>query len=91
MERTNKPFAILGLVGMMSLAGAGAVYAEGEDAGSEGQDFTWLDADQDGYISMDEAKANPQLTEKFGLVDENMDNKIDEGEFARFEIIETPE
>ena len=87
MEKTNTSFAVLGFVGAMSLMMAGAVHGGSEEKTSGGN-FSALDVDHDGYISMDEAEAHPQLTEKFGLVDENMDSKIDEGEFAQFEIIE---
>jgi hypothetical protein len=49
------------------------------------QDFQRLDADHNGQISQDEAQADPQLAKQFSSVDEDSDNNISKGEFARFE------
>ncbi|ALP54028.1 hypothetical protein Tel_13300 [Candidatus Tenderia electrophaga] len=53
------------------------------------QDYSRLDLDGDGYISKREAQTNPSLAEKFETLDSNQDQRVDEGEFARFEAIES--
>jgi Ca2+-binding EF-hand superfamily protein len=45
-------------------------------------EFSELDADQDGYISNEEASADPALVEQFSTLDANADGQIDEEEFA---------
>ena len=62
----------------------GAAYAEdkiGKDANDPG--FHALDKNKDGYISPDEAKANPELYKKFKQADKNGDGKL-----SRFEYLE---
>jgi Ca2+-binding EF-hand superfamily protein len=44
-------------------------------------DFTDIDADQDGIISMDEAKGT-WLADAFTIVDANQDGAIDEKEYS---------
>lgn len=48
-------------------------------------EYTALDADQDGVISVQESEANSALGEKFTEVDVNQDGQIDKAEFAQFE------
>ena len=47
--------------------------------------FSQLDTNNDGKISQEEAKKNPNLAIKFDSVDSNHDSAVDEGEFAQFE------
>lgn len=65
-----------------ALAGAGSGNMQQQSAD---QMYNQLDANGDGYISPDEAAANPQLAEKFKSLDANEDNRLDQGEFAQFE------
>ena len=44
--------------------------------------FEDFDANQDGYISTDEAIASPALTEQFAAVDADGDGQISKDEYA---------
>ncbi|HHI94406.1 MAG TPA: EF-hand domain-containing protein [Gammaproteobacteria bacterium] len=48
--------------------------------------FDQIDTDQDGAISKAEAASVPALTDLWDTYDSNTDGKLDEAEFARFEI-----
>lgn len=48
--------------------------------------FSQLDVNRDGYINKDEAQKAPALLAKFSKLDRNEDKRVDEGEFARFEV-----
>ena len=48
--------------------------------------FSGLDADSDGTISKAEAAALPALNDLWNTYDQNADGKLDEAEFARFEV-----
>lgn len=50
--------------------------------------FQTLDANADGYISKDEAKNNSDLSQAFDQVDADGNSRLDEGEFAQFEVTE---
>ena len=45
-----------------------------------------LDKNKDGYISNGEAQNMPELAGQWSAVDSNQDGKIDQSEFASFEI-----
>ena len=47
--------------------------------------FDDLDTNHDGYISADEAKANPDLWKKFTQADKDSNGKLDVSEFSAFE------
>ena len=76
---------------IISVVAAGFASAALAGAGSDGMKqsademYNQMDANGDGYISVDEATANPQLAEKFKSLDTNSDNRLDQGEFAQFE------
>lgn len=50
----------------------------------QGTSFTQLDTNDDGKISKDEAQGT-ELSQEWKSADQNQDNKVDQGEFARFE------
>jgi hypothetical protein len=52
---------------------------------TQGPRFKELDRNSDGLISMDEAKANPELSGQWKKFDENGDGQLDPVEFAKFE------
>jgi Ca2+-binding EF-hand superfamily protein len=60
-----------------------AVFA-GEKSASKSA-FKSLDKDNDGYISMQEAKGNKDLIEKWDTVDADTDGKLEMSEFSAFE------
>lgn len=47
--------------------------------------FGTLDADRDGFLSMEEAKQSKELTDRWDSADRNRDNRLDQAEFAAFE------
>ncbi len=53
--------------------------------------FKSLDANGDGYISKDEAQGSSNLSLSFDKVDADGDSRLDEGEFAQFEVTEQKE
>lgn len=44
--------------------------------------FEDFDANQDGFISTEEAVASPALTEQFAVIDTDGDGQISKGEYA---------
>ena len=59
-------------------------FAQGADpaaAGGQGGDFATLDANGDGSVSQDEAKADATLSSKFAELDTNKDGKISSSEY----------
>lgn len=55
-------------------------------SGSAAVGFDAVDKDKDGSISKKEAASNKDLTKKWAALDANKDGKLDNGEFAQFEI-----
>lgn len=53
--------------------------------GKQSMAFDELDADADGKLSRDEAKASEPLEQQFSTVDRNNDGQIDQAEFSAFE------
>ncbi|MEK7323555.1 MAG: EF-hand domain-containing protein [Pseudomonadota bacterium] len=78
---------IAGVMLVSNGAGAGDM-AEGNKQLTEEtqQQFSQLDINRDGYINKDEAQKAPALLAKFSKLDRNRDKRVDEGEFARFEV-----
>lgn len=52
-------------------------------AGGQGGDFATLDANGDGSVSQDEAKADATLSSKFAELDTNQDGKISSSEYKK--------
>ena len=67
----------------MALVAAGflSVAVADEDA------FIKLDANQDGYISAQEATADPALQQSWETTDANQDGQVDAAEFSAFEAM----
>jgi Ca2+-binding EF-hand superfamily protein len=61
-----------------------ALFAGGAVA-SESEQFTKLDANGDGAISMEEAAVDNKLTEAWSAIDANQDGKVESAEFSAFE------
>lgn len=53
-------------------------------AGSTLPSFETLDADQNGFISTDEAASCEGIVEDFAKIDANQDGKLDQAEYAAF-------
>jgi len=51
-----------------------------------GETFNEVDTNKDGAISQAEAAAVPALSDLWDTYDSNTDGKLDEAEFARFEV-----
>jgi Ca2+-binding EF-hand superfamily protein len=60
--------------------------ADAEDAGNTTAMFKSLDTDNNGYISAEEANANPALAEAFGEADTNGDGQLSMEEFAKIDL-----
>ncbi len=86
----NKRF--IGLAAILAFA-SGAALAQDDGSMSQqppsggGQQpmFNQLDSNQDGTISQDEAKADPQLEQNWAQADKNGDGSVDQAEFSAFE------
>jgi|GEM_PF-3579937 len=75
---------VLGGIAMTAVAGSGM---DSSNLTKEQQQLlTKLDANHDGVISQEEAKANPALAARFSEIDANSDGRIEQAEFARFEV-----
>lgn len=59
----------------------GAVRTEDRNAA-----FSSLDNNHDGYVTKREAEQNSVLNTRFDSLDQDRDGRLDEGEFARFEV-----
>jgi len=78
---------ISGTMIVNSGAGAGDLAPGNKQLTEETQQkFSQLDVNRDGYINKDEAQMDPTLLAKFSKLDRNQDKRVDEGEFARFEV-----
>lgn len=55
-----------------------------------GDVYTSLDTDQNGVISVSEAAAMPELSERWKEIDADANGELSAEEFAQFEIIEVP-
>jgi len=53
--------------------------------------FMKLDANEDGYISAQEAAADETLHQRWESTDANQDGQIDAAEFSAFESVESTE
>jgi Ca2+-binding EF-hand superfamily protein len=71
---------------IISVASA-MVFSAGPAAGAEeyAQTFEQIDADGDGYISVEEARVREGLSENLLVIDENADGKLNSAEFSAFE------
>lgn len=63
----------------ISSGGAGAA------GGAATASFVQLDQNKDGYISQQEARTEPQLSQNMRQYDQNKDNRLDRSEFSAFE------
>ena len=66
-----------------------SLYAAGDNPTTK-ESFKSLDANNDGYISQKEAKADPKLSKQWDSVDANSDGIIEESEFSAFEAGTAP-
>ena len=74
-------------IGLLALCWMTA--ATGEDAAEKG--VNRLDADNDGFLTYDEAAADPELVPKFIELDKDLDGKLNEAEFAKYESHDPPD
>jgi Ca2+-binding EF-hand superfamily protein len=65
------------------LASMSAFAQDPATTGEKGGDFASLDANGDGSVSQDEAKADATLSAKFSELDTNKDGKISSSEYAK--------
>jgi EF hand domain-containing protein len=65
------------------LASMGAFAQDPAAAGGKGGDFASLDANGDGSVSQDEAKADATLSAKFAELDTDKDGKISSSEYKK--------
>lgn len=103
MRKIAMPLAAIGLVSGLGFAGSVLAEGGSWGASSDPQStillepttgasarFQELDINHDGYISKKEAERseNVTLTQEFGNVDVDADNRLDQAEFSQFEVIE---
>ncbi|HSC07683.1 MAG TPA: hypothetical protein VLD59_12730 [Steroidobacteraceae bacterium] len=65
------------------LASMGAFAQDPAATGGTGGDFASLDANGDGSVSQDEAKADATLSAKFAELDTDKDGKISSSEYKK--------
>ena len=66
-----------------------SLYAAG-DKPTPQELFKSLDTNNDGYISQQEAKADPKLTKQWNSADANGDGIVEQTEFSAFETGKAP-
>jgi Ca2+-binding EF-hand superfamily protein len=59
----------------------GTAFAVGTALAGEAPEFTAIDKNKDGFVSLEEARAAPDIIEIFALVDEDKDNKLSTAEY----------
>jgi hypothetical protein len=64
--------------------------APGPAAGSDAATLERIDRNRDGKVTKAEASADPELKRQFGALDVDNSDKLDAGEFARFEADDAP-
>ncbi len=69
------------LIATLAIVATGTAYAADVT-------FNLVDTDQNGSISKEEAAVMPALSKQWSDYDSNTDGKLDEAEFARFELAE---
>ena len=74
----------LGVAAIFALSTALSMQSVG--AGDRAEIFTKLDANADGFISVQEAEAHDDLPDAFADGDMNDDGRLDSEEFAKLEI-----
>jgi hypothetical protein len=65
----------------LTVALIGPLLAAGTAVAGDPPDFTSVDANRDGYVSRDEARAEPQIMSIFASVDADRDNQLSTAEF----------
>ncbi len=80
----SKPFSILAVMVLTGLAG-GTVSVQAAER-EPPPPFSEADKDGDGYISQDETKEWPSLTENLSLLDKSGDGRISKEEYAPLDI-----
>ena len=55
-------------------------------ADDNAETFKKLDVDGNGFITMQEAEANPELADSFADGDDNDDGQLDMAEFSKLEV-----
>ena len=60
-----------------------SAFAQQDPAAAGGGDFATLDANGDGSVSQDEAKADATLSSKFAELDTNKDGKLSSSEYSK--------
>ncbi len=67
------------------LAGLAFTVAAGSAWAGDDKSFSELDTNSSGTIDRTEAAVVPELSEQWVVLDINMDGKLEEAEFAKFE------
>jgi hypothetical protein len=67
-----------------------AAAAPGPATGSDAATLERIDRNRDGKVTKAEASAHPELKRQFGALDVDNSDKLDAGEFARFEADDAP-
>lgn len=77
---------LLSLVAGVGVATANGLQNEHQDVAA----FSGYDLNNDGVISRTEAATEAELRQTWRRLDQNLDDQVDQGEFARFEVIQSP-
>ncbi len=83
-------FAIVAVLSLFSAAAWAGTSAMDNMPTKAKSQFEQLDRNHDGYISKSEAKASATLSKDWKSADANGDGKVEQAEFAQFEMKTAP-
>jgi hypothetical protein len=75
------------LIGLLIISGAAFAQGIMGESKQAVPDFTQLDIDADGFITVAEARQMPGLAEKFGRMDVNGDHQLNVAEYTGYQAL----
>jgi len=79
-------FTAVAAIALFTAIGTQTVVAADADDDATVAMFKKLDTDNDGYVTLKEANANPDILDSFSEGDSNDDNKLSLAEFKKMKV-----